>query len=205
TYLRRTCSPPVCSCREADDISSCFHVINESSTKQSQHALPIPLHLLCDNCVDILVWLIIWIPVYFGARAVMGPGIPGGPGERVRLCGGGEASKGLAALHQPGDVSPIDSLRKRQQFAGELQSEIGITGQELVHHIVVLLRLQAAGAVNQPAAGFQQQGGLAQQLELRRAQTPDVLRTNAPTQINSTPHDPGVGTWGVDQDAVESG
>jgi hypothetical protein len=32
--LRRTCSPPV-FCREADDISSCFHVINEISRKQS--------------------------------------------------------------------------------------------------------------------------------------------------------------------------
>ena len=94
TCLRRTCSPPVCSCREADDISSCFHVINESSIEQSQHALPIPLHFLCGNCRVVLVHLIIWIPVYFGAQAGGGQGIPGGPGTGCGFAAAGRLRRG---------------------------------------------------------------------------------------------------------------
>jgi hypothetical protein len=57
--LRRTCAPPVISGWEADDISLCFHAVNENSVKQSQHALPNPLHFLCLNSIVVLASLII--------------------------------------------------------------------------------------------------------------------------------------------------
>jgi len=49
-------------------------------------------------------------------------------------------------------------------------------GQELFHHFAVLFRFQAAGAVHQDAVGFRSQGGVVEQLQLRRMQPVDFLR-----------------------------
>src|ERR1039457_340485 len=86
-------------------------------------------------------------------------------------------SNRLTASYHSCHVCPIDTVHKRQQFTGPVELEIGVPGQELVHYLGVLLRLEAAGAVNQPSTRSQEGRGLAQQFQLCRAQTTDFARS----------------------------
>ena len=65
----------------------------------------------------------------------------------------------------------------------------------LRHDLIILFWFDAAGAVNQRAAGFQARRGLPEQFQLRRAQALDLHKfNNTPVNI-TTPTGPVISTW----------
>jgi hypothetical protein len=71
-------------------------------------------------------------------------------------------------MFQARNIRAIHAVRKWQQFAFGFQFEIRRGAQKFLHHVAVFLRLQAASAVNQNAAGLQLRRGEIEQIELRR-------------------------------------
>ncbi len=73
-------------------------------------------------------------------------------------------------MFQARNIRAIHVVRKWQQFALVFQFETGVFAQKFLHHFGIFLRLQAASAVNQNAAGFQFRRGELEQIQLRLAQ-----------------------------------
>ena len=69
---------------------------------------------------------------------------------------------------------------------------MGVAGDEMGEYVVVLLRLQAAGAVNEDTAGFEEGGGAVEEFELGGAEAGDFGGLDAPAQIHAPPHHAGV-------------
>ncbi len=79
-------------------------------------------------------------------------------------------------MHEARNVAAIHAVGKWQQFAFRLQLEIGVLGEKFLHDAGIFLRLKAAGAVNQNAAGFQFRRGELEQFQLRLLQPRNFLR-----------------------------
>ena len=76
-------------------------------------------------------------------------------------------------------------------------------GQEFVDELLVFLRFEAASAVDECAAGFEQGCGLVQEFELEGTEAGDFFGGDAPAKINAAAHDASVGARCVEENLVE--
>ena len=81
--------------------------------------------------------------------------------------------------------------------------EIGMVVEKLLDDAGVLLGLQTASAVNQNALRPESRRGPPQEFELRLPQPLELGRPQAPAQIDPAPHNSGIGTRRIHQDAIE--
>lgn len=110
---------------------------------------------------------------------------------------------GSALASHPGDVGAVDSVGEGKQLAFNFERAFGVSPGELADDAGVFLRFEAAGAVEEDAAGSEQGDCALEQVELESLQAEDFLWGDAPSEFDAPPHDAGVGTWGIDEDAVE--
>jgi hypothetical protein len=82
------------------------------------------------------------------------------------------------AAAQGGHVGAVHTVGKGQQLALAFQGEFTVFAEKFLRDAFVLLRLQAAGAVNQPAPRLVLGGGLLEQRPLLPAQ-PRLWRSQA--------------------------
>ena len=104
-----------------------------------------------------------------------------------------------------GHIGAVDTIAKREEFALGLETEFGTAAQEGTGNLLILLGFEAASAVDEAASRFQSGCHAVQHIALLRLQARDRLRPDAPTEIDASPHDAGVGAGGIDQDAIEIG
>src|SRR5690606_14682307 len=79
------------------------------------------------------------------------------------------SSRGLPP--EPGDVRAVHLVARWEQGAFGFQIEERVIFEEGADQLPVLLGLEAARAVNEHAAGFEQAGGAVQQLKLELPQS----------------------------------
>ena len=113
-------------------------------------------------------------------------------------------AKNYRQTREARNVSSIHVVGEWAQIALGFQFELFVFAQKFFEHdFGIFLRLQAAGAVNQNAAGLQLRRGKFQQSQLRLLQPRDFLRRNPPAQIHAAPHDSGVRARSVNQNSIE--
>jgi hypothetical protein len=91
-----------------------------------------------------------------------------------------------------------------EEFAFEVEAEVRVGGEEFLDNGLVFFGFEAAGAVENGASGFEAGGGLGEEVELGRGEAGDFGFFNAPAEIDAAAEDAGVGTGGVDEDAIKS-
>ncbi len=85
-----------------------------------------------------------------------------------------------------------------------LERPFPVPGEERIHLVVVLLRLERTGAVDEESTRVHAFGGRAEQLRLCRGQQRQVGVTQAPARVGVPPERAGAGAGDVEQDRVES-
>ena len=81
--------------------------------------------------------------------------------------------------------------------------EICVRSLECLHDASIFLGLEAAGAVDENATGFQELARVFEEVALLLYESLKFLGTNAPAQLNTAAHHAGIGTRGVDENAIE--
>lgn len=89
-------------------------------------------------------------------------------------------------------------IAEGEEFAFEVEAEIGVSGEEFLDELLVFFGFEAAGAVEDCAVGFEAAGGLFEEVELSGGEAWDVGFLQAPAEINAAAEDASVGAWGVD-------
>ena len=112
---------------------------------------------------------------------------------------GFEPYRTLTGFAEAGDEGAVGDFIEGEEFAVGFQFEPGGVGEEFADDGFVFFGFEAAGAVNQCAAGFESGGGFVQKIELGGAEAVKFFGANAPAEVHAAAHDAGVGTGGVDQ------
>src|SRR5262249_26675549 len=106
-------------------------------------------------------------------------------------------------LHKFRDVGAVGGVGEGEEFALGFEAEAGGCVEEFLDDVLIFFGFEAAGAIDQRAAGFKTCGGLAQEVELGGAEAVDFFRADAPAEVDTAAHDAGVGAGGVDEDTIE--
>ena len=104
---------------------------------------------------------------------------------------------------EAGDVGAVDVVGEGEEGLLGLAVESGVAVEELSDGLLVFFRFEAAGGVEEGAAGPEVMGGGFEQAELLGGQAVDFLGLQAPAEVEAASDDAGVGAWGVEQNPVE--
>jgi len=99
---------------------------------------------------------------------------------------------------QVGDERAVGGVHEWEEFALGLELEARMGAEEFLNDVFVFFGFQAAGAVDEGAAGLDVRCGLAQKVKLGGAQAVDFFGANAPAEVHAAAHDAGVGAGGID-------
>jgi hypothetical protein len=84
-----------------------------------------------------------------------------------------------------------------------MEFEFGMGVEEFADDVLVFFRFEAAGAVEECAAGFQQGSGLVQQVELSGSEAIQFFGADAPAEFDATAHDAGVRAGSVEEETIQ--
>ena len=86
---------------------------------------------------------------------------------------------------------------------GLYEAESGNLTVDFCDDAFVFFRFNAACAVDEAAAGFQELNRCLDDPPLKVLHPGKVLRGQAPSNIGASPDDPGVGAWNIHQNGIE--
>src|SRR5437868_2539210 len=100
-------------------------------------------------------------------------------------------------------IGAVESIAKRDDGFLFVEAKKRKFFQNRVNDFFVFFRLQAAGAVNQNAAAFQQRNDFSDDAKLFRGHAREVVWSQAPAEVDAAAHHAGIAARNIDQDSIK--
>lgn len=107
------------------------------------------------------------------------------------------------AFDEEGGVGSIGLIAPGEGGVRLFEAEVGVLGEEFLDDDFIFVVIEAAGAVDELTAGFEERENGVGEVGLKFLHFSKDFGFEAPADVEAAAHDTGVAAWGVDEDAVE--